>query len=291
MGDITPGGRHGPRYVGKASRQYPDGRPLCGGNKGNDEDGNHKGYCQRTAGHGTSHLGYGDCRNHGGSMPNNIKHAEKLAAEEAAGKIRAEYVGMRTLDDFADDQLARIDPATEVLRLIAFWRWKTDFYGKLVKDAYAAAERLKESAAAEQITVIDEQDEVDDEGRRRPEHPELQTARRDLQRVFALGGVTALVGQKYDADRSGRIYGVDEGVRALVKLETDAADRLTKNLTLAHQMKVDEKRIELAKQAGLWIQTVLVRSLARLGVKAGDDEVWRVLVEEMDAIEGAGVPA
>lgn len=292
MGSRSPAERHGPRYVGKASRQYPDGRPLCGGDKGNDEDGNHKGYCQRTAGHGTNHLGYGDCSSHGGRMPNNIKRAEKLAAEDAAEKVRAQAGHiLRTYNDFGDDEIAGIDPATEVLRLIAWAQHKLNLYGRLIRDAFEAAERLKQAAAAERIALIDEGPEVDEEGRRRPEHPELQTARADMQRVFALGGVTALVGVKYDADRNGRVYGVDEGRRALVDEEGKAADRLRQNLALAHQMKIDEKRIDIAKTVGVAIHAVLTRALARFGVQVSDAESWQVLVEEMDNQERMGAAA
>ena len=38
--------------------------------------------CQLAAGHGTSHVGYGTCKYHGGATPQSTKHAQKLRAKE-----------------------------------------------------------------------------------------------------------------------------------------------------------------------------------------------------------------
>jgi hypothetical protein len=47
--------------------------------------------CKRGAGWGTSHPGYGRCKNHGGSLPNGIKAAAAEAAREfAVGMLGAE---------------------------------------------------------------------------------------------------------------------------------------------------------------------------------------------------------
>ncbi|MDQ0371585.1 hypothetical protein [Catenuloplanes indicus] len=240
--------------------------------------------CKQPAGWGTPNK-EGRCKRHGGSTPTQQKRVDKVVAEQAAEQVRAEAGLLRSLADIPDSEISGIVPATEVLRLIAWWLSKVNLYTRLIREAYAAAERLKAAAAAEQITLIDEQIEVDEQGRRQREDAELQTARADLQRIFALGGQTALVGVKYDADR-GQVYGVDEGVRALVQLEERAADRLSKNLHLAHQMKIDEKRIDLAKFAGAAVHQVIVGVLTELGVKTNDERVWQLVIRHMDLAMG-----
>lgn len=49
------------------------------------EDGNH--VCMLVKGHGTNHLGSGNCRHHGGNTPNGIRHAQTEAAENAVAKL------------------------------------------------------------------------------------------------------------------------------------------------------------------------------------------------------------
>jgi hypothetical protein len=210
-------------------------------------------------------------------------HARKPKEQhKAEGLTRIEFT--KWMLDGHDG--SSIDPRVEILRMIAFWKWRCNLYGSLLGQAYEAAERLQQAAAAEQITFIAEQVEVDDRGREQPEHPELQTARADLQRVFSLGGVSALVGVKYDADRNGNVYGVDEGVRALTELERKAHEMVAKMCALAIQAKVAEAKIDLAKQVGVMIQVVIVGVLTELGVKAAEERVWELVVRHMDLVGG-----
>jgi hypothetical protein len=44
------------------------------------------GQCTLPAGWGTAHIGYGPCRKHGGDLPNHMKHARKVQAEEEAAR-------------------------------------------------------------------------------------------------------------------------------------------------------------------------------------------------------------
>lgn len=59
--------------------QGPDGhgKPKCGaaGRSGRP--------CTRPAGWGTDHAGYGVCKNHGGSTPSHVAHAQKVMAAQA----------------------------------------------------------------------------------------------------------------------------------------------------------------------------------------------------------------
>ncbi|WP_157239528.1 hypothetical protein [Catenuloplanes japonicus] len=207
-----------------------------------------------------------------------LRHAGVAPAEHAAkGQIRLQ-LNEWTLDGHDG---ASIDPRVEILRLIAFWKWRCNLYGSLIGQAYEAAERLQRAHAAEQIVLIDEQIEVDEQGRRQHEHPELQTARADLNRVFAQGGVTALVGHKYDADR-GLVYAVDEGVRALTELERKAHEMVGKFCALAVSANVAQAKIDLAKQVGVLIQVVIVGVLSELGVQTAEERVWESIVRHID---------
>lgn len=53
----------------------------CGGTNREGEP------CRNAAGKGTDHVGYGNCRNHGGGSPNGRKHASKLQAADAVLKF------------------------------------------------------------------------------------------------------------------------------------------------------------------------------------------------------------
>jgi hypothetical protein len=210
------------------------------------------------------------CKNHAG---------KPLAQARAEGAIRLE-VRQWMLDSHDG---SRIDPRSEILRLIAFWRWKTNTYGRLVGEAYEAAERLRQAHDAGGLLVADEAGGGDGS-----EHPALQAARADLERIFTTGGVAALVGQRYDADREGRVYAVDEGIRALVKLEGEASDRVARYCALAVQAKVAEARVELAQQVGAMIASVIVGVLGDLGV-AADERVMALVAQHMDQV-GGGSP-
>lgn len=56
-----------------------DGKPVCGARRRSTGTA-----CQRPAGWGTTHAGWGSCKLHGGSMPNQTAHAVRLAAGAAA---------------------------------------------------------------------------------------------------------------------------------------------------------------------------------------------------------------
>lgn len=232
--------------------------------------------CGQNVVRGTDH-----CRHHAG---------RPLEEHRALGMIRVEASKWR-LD--AHDG-GSIDPRAEILRLISFWKWRSNFYNQLVQDAYEAAERLRQAHAASGILLADPvtTPRLDPQGEyigEIPEDPALQTARRDLEQVFAHGGVAALVGNKYDVDRDGRIFAVDEGIRALVRLEAEALERLGKACVMAVQAKVAEHRIQMAEQVGVMIQAVILGVLRDLGVSAMDRKVQDLVVMHIDRV--SAVPA
>lgn len=225
---------------------------------------------------GTEH-----CRHHAG---------RPLDEQRARGQLNIE-LSKWTLDGHDGQDL---DPRTEILRLIAFWKWKANLYGTLLRDAYEAAERLQRAARAEDIVLARpewEDDPSDPEGGPIPEHPALQTARQDLERIFSQGGVTAFVGHKYDVDRNSRVFAVDEGMRALVQLEKQAHEMLGKFCALAVQAKIADARIKLAEQVGLMIQMVIMGVLRDLDVRATDQRVQELIVSHMDLVATTASPA
>lgn len=237
-----------------------------------DKSGN---LCRRGAGQGTDHSGIGPCALHGGNTRNHVVRAERVVAERAADTLRGK---LRRFDEFDGSD---IDYRAEALRLIAFWKWRAGEYGRLLGEAYEAAERLRSAHEAGALLVAAEGDD---------EAPSVQTARLDLERIFLTGGVTAFVGHRWDADRHGRVYAVDEGVRALVRLEREALTELRSAIALAKDLKVAEAQIDLAKLVGGAIAGVILGVLAelhRLGhvaVAADDQLVLGLIARQMEAV-------
>jgi hypothetical protein len=58
--------------------------PKCGAKT------RHKAPCKNVAGYGTSHLGYGNCKFHGGNAPNGVIHAARVAARHMAVELDVE---------------------------------------------------------------------------------------------------------------------------------------------------------------------------------------------------------
>lgn len=268
---MTPKARTRKLAVAVAAGERPQDLPphKCGryGNRSRRT----KKLCRAQVVAGTEH-----CKHHAG---------KPLEQHKAEGALRVE-VSKWTLDGHDGSD---IDPRVEILRLISFWRWKTNLYGSLLEEAHAAAKQLQRAHKAGELLLADPESEArfNREGEwdgERPEHPALQVARDQLERIFTHGGVTAFVGHKYDVDRDGRVFAVDEGIRGLVQLEKDAHTMLGKFCHLAVQAKVAEARIELAQTIGVAIQTVILGVLRDLGVSAADTRVHELVVSHIDMV-------
>jgi len=225
--------------------------------------------CRQNVVTGTEH-----CPHHAG------KPLEQLKAE---GAIRIEASKWTLAGHDGSD----VDPRQLILTLIAFWRWKVDLYGAELQRQYEAAEALGARVQGEAIVTLNEPEwEVSDgEDGVLLEHPALQRARLALETTFKVGGVAAFVGHQYDVDRNGRVFAVTEGVRALVTLEENAHKMLAKYIQLAISAKVAESRIQLAQQAGVMIQAVILGVLRDLSV-ATDERVMRIIAANLDAVAG-----
>lgn len=186
------------------------------------------------------------CHQHGGGAPQNVKAAERRGVQAIAAGEVARFLRLDGHDP------STVDAHSGLLRLIAVWEFKVNLFGQLLGDAFEAAHRLRQAHEAAKVMVGPagfEMGDGDDEVI--PESPELQRARHDLNLIFATGGVSAFVGQKYDADRYGRVYAVDEGVRALEDLHGKASDRLGKYYFWAVKGELTQAMTAAAKEWGV----------------------------------------
>ena len=119
------------------------------------------------------------CRWHGGA-------AKQVRAR--AG-VRAEVMAWGLGD-------STVDPGEVLLRLVTQSAARAEMYGRLLQEAFDAAERLKE-AHEEGANIEALGDENADTA---------ETARRDLDRIFNPGGVAALVGNTYGAAKDVGVY-------------------------------------------------------------------------------------
>ena len=142
----------------------------CGANKTNGQ-----GTCGREAGWGTDHLGFGNCKNHGGSTPAGIVYASRVAQESkllqyggpieldphqallnevyrSAGHVQwlEDKVRLLTDGDMSEETIAGKVPN--------FWiRWYTDERMRLVN---SAAVCIKAGVAERRVKIAEEQGRV-----------------------------------------------------------------------------------------------------------------------------------
>lgn len=138
-----------------------------------------------------------------------------------------------------------VDPGLVMVRLVSQSAERVALYADLLGQAYEAAERLKVAHDSEDLIVTDADPDLD-----RPEDPSVQAARQDLRRIFTTGGVAALIGYKFDADRDGRIYATEEAVRGLAKLEAEERDRCANFAAKAVAAGLAERQVRLAERQG-----------------------------------------
>lgn len=208
------------------------------------------------------------CRRHAG---------KKLKQAKAEGQVVVELAKWGLGD-------TTVDPGEVLLRLVTQSAARCELYGRLLGEAYEAAERLRAAHAAGDV-VATEAPEGDE-----PEDPAAQAARHDLDRIFNTGGVAALVGYKFDADRHGRIYPTDEGIRGLAKLEADERDRCANFAAKAVAAGLAERQVRLAERQGALMASVF-EAAGRAAVAAGMPDEWLAVLQaalagEMRALLG-----
>lgn len=152
---------------------------------------------------------------------------------------------------------AHCDPGEVLLRLVSQSAARTEHYSQLLEQAYEAAERLKRAHEARDLVDVPPEREYDGEGNLLPPAAAVQAAVSDLERIFGLGGVAALVGNTYAASNTGQLYATGEAIRGLAKLEADERDRCSTMAAKAVAAGLVRQQTELAAQQGRLIAQVL----------------------------------
>jgi hypothetical protein len=168
------------------------------------------------------------------------------------------------------------DPGQVLLRLVTQSANRAEFYAALLAEAYDAAERLRAAGTtAGQL----------------PPHADNPTDTRaleDLDRVFATGGLSALIGVKWSAaGRDGHLFQAEEGIRGLVRLEAEERDRCAGMAAKAVAAGLAERQVRLAEQQGALVAELIRASLADLGLDPADPRVMQVVSTRLRALAGA----
>lgn len=152
---------------------------------------------------------------------------------------------------------ADIDPGETLLKLVSQSAARAEHYAQLLQDAYDAADRLKRAHEARELVDAPPERDYDDEGKPLPLDGAVQTAMADLERIFGLGGVAALIGNTYGATNTGSVYATGEAIRGLAKLESEERDRCAGFAAKAIAAGLAERQVRLAEKQGALIADVL----------------------------------
>lgn len=213
------------------------------------------------------------CRKHGGKA--NLK-------AEVAVRAEVRRWGLTDVDT--------VDPGEVLLRLVTQSAARAQMYSDLLHEAYEAAERLRTAHEAEALLVAEpELQWSNDSERPRPERAGLQQARQDLERIFNVGGVGALVGNTYSDTKSGELYASGEAIRGLAKLEADERERCANFATKAVAAGLAERQVRIAERQAGQLVAVMKAILSRLGLDPGDPRVAEAMGAELRLIAGGRV--
>lgn len=186
--------------------------------------------CQAQAISGTD-----SCRVHSG---------RPLALHKAKGAVVVELSKWGITDK-------TLDPGTVLLQLMTQSFTRAKLYGQLLEEAYEAAERLQAATDEQRFEAYDGFASVDSAADR-------DRAVQDLQRIFATGGVSALIGHTYSSAEGAGIFATGEAIRGLVTLEAQERDRAAGMAAKAIAAGLATRQVELAEQ-----QAALVAGLIR----------------------------
>jgi hypothetical protein len=168
------------------------------------------------------------------------------------------------------------DPGNTLLQLMTQSAIRVEFYSSLLQEAYEAAERLRVAGHTDGELPDHADNDVDE-----------QRAIEDLDRVFATGGVAALIGIKWgSAGKDGHLFQAEEGIRGLVRLEADERDRCAGMAAKAIAAGLAERQVRLAEQQGQLVAEVIRAMLTDLGHDPADPAVQRVVSTRLHALAG-----
>lgn len=180
-----------------------------------------------------------------------------------AKQVRAKAAVRAELEDWGLGD-TNVDPGEVLLRLVSQSAARAERYARLLEEAYAAAERLKTAHDAEQLIETPEGVE---------ETSAVQVARDDLRRIFATGGVAALIGHTYDSSKDGGIYATGEQIRGLADLEAKERDRCASMAAKAVAAGLATRQVELAERQGALIAQLLLAVFDELDLTDAQREV------------------
>lgn len=183
------------------------------------------------------------CDSHGGKAPQ----------VKARAAVRAEVIAWGLGD-------TTVDPGEVLLRLVSQSAARVEFYGGLLRQAYEAAERLQRAETLPQSDLL-----------------AAETARADLERVLNHGGVAALIGHTYAADKQAGVFATGEAIRGLAQLENAERDRCANFAAKAVAAGLAERQVRLAEKHGAMLAAVLAEVVRGLGSDPTDPQVAAVV--------------
>lgn len=167
-----------------------------------------------------------------------------------------------------------LDPGVVLLQLMTQSFTRAKLYGQLLEEAYEAAERLQgDTGMGELPPSVDSAADRD-------------RAAQDLQRIFTSGGVSALIGHQYAADKDGGVFATGEAIRGLVQLEAQERDRAAGMAAKAVAAGLATRQVELAERQGQLVADVIRGVLTQLGHDMTDPSVLRVVSTQLRALTG-----
>lgn len=166
---------------------------------------------------------------------------------------------------------ATVDPGEVLLRLVTQSSARVERYSRLLEEAYDAAERLRAAHEAQEL-LLDPMPvgELDDDNR---ETAAIQQARQDLERIFHVGGVSALIGYQYSATITGSVYASTEAIRGLAKLEAEERDRCADFAAKAVKAGLAERQVRIAERQGAQIMEIMLAVLGDPAFELSDDKI------------------
>lgn len=164
-----------------------------------------------------------------------------------------------------------LDPGETLLRLMTQAVYRAEHYGRLLEEAYEAAERLSRSAVGSTADQVPGQ---------KSNASDLDRAQQDLDRIFTTGGVAALIGSTYSAaGKDGYVFATGEAIRGLVLLEAAERDRAAMFATKALAAGIAERQVRLAESQGALLaasaQAFISRVVAALALDVSATAVMK----------------
>lgn len=239
----------------------------CNANRTNGEP------CRAAAVAGTDR-----CRHHSG---------KRLGQARAEGQVRLEVAKWGL-----DGHTSLRDAGEVLLRLVTQSAARCELYGRLLGEAFAAAEELQEARAEVEQLVAGNLADGEDVS------PRVAQTVAVLRRVFASGGVGALIGYKWDVSRLGQPFPVEEAIRGLARLEAEERERCAGMAAKAVAAGLAERQVRLAEQQGM-LMVAMIRGVlddldlsADQQLRAGEIVARRLrqAIGAAEPVEGEVVP-